>query len=259
MSLLPFSPSVPDTLHNYTAFGYKTLAVDEAFPFKVIGDLSCNPWPYLRRDIPHYWYVDSRYPTVGFLSHDEAHILYNTALQFAGQHALEIGCWMGWSSAHLAAAGVLLDVVDPVLAKPDFLDSLTHAMAHLGTSHRVNICPHHSPDAVKALAQAQAKQWSLAFIDGNHNRPGPLLDAKVVHQFIAADALVLFHDLTSPHVSEGLDFLKSNGWHTAIYHTMQVMGVAWRGNVQPIAHTPDPTIQWALPAHLQGFEVMSAP
>jgi hypothetical protein len=36
---------------------------------------------------------------------------------------------------------------------------------------------------------------------------------------------------------------------------MQIMGVAWRGNVQPIAHIPDPSVNWELPSHLQHYEV----
>jgi Macrocin-O-methyltransferase (TylF) len=31
--------------------------------------------------------------------------------------------------------------------------------------------------------------------------------------------------------------------------------VAWRGNVQPIAHRPDPAIDWQLPAHLRHYPV----
>jgi hypothetical protein len=36
---------------------------------------------------------------------------------------------------------------------------------------------------------------------------------------------------------------------------MQNMGVAWRGNVIPIQHQPDPKVNWQLPKHLQGYGV----
>ena len=50
---------------------------------------------------------------VGFMNRDENHILYNKALQFRGLRALEIGCWLGWSTCQVAMVGVILDVVDP--------------------------------------------------------------------------------------------------------------------------------------------------
>jgi predicted O-methyltransferase YrrM len=243
-------------LHDYISPGYCTLVLDEAFPFKTIGNPQANPWPYLRRDLPHHWYVDSRYPTIGFLSRDEAHILYNNACLFKGQHALEIGCWMGWSAAHIAAAGVgRLDVIDPVLAQPDFMASLTQAMSSLNAQATTHLWPQPSPLAVETLGQ-QGQLWSFIFIDGDHNRPAPRLDAEAVCRFAHPNAMVLFHDLTSPHVSEGLDYFKAQGWQTAIYNTMQIMGVAWRGTVQPVGHTPDPTIAWVLPDHLQHFAVI---
>jgi hypothetical protein len=36
-----------------------------------------------------------------------------------------------------------------------------------------------------------------------------------------------------------------------IYQTMQVMGVAWRGNVRPVEHFPDPSVDWPEAAHLR--------
>jgi HEAT repeat protein len=33
------------------------------------------------------------------------------------------------------------------------------------------------------------------------------------------------------------------------------MGVAWRGNVTPVPHQPDPRVEWSLPAHLRGHPV----
>src|SRR5260370_31774944 len=66
----------------------------------------------------------------------------------------------------------------------------------------------------------------------------------------AQDALMLFHELASPEVARAIDYLKDKGWNTMVYQTMQVMGVAWRGNVQPAQHFPDPSIIWPLPVHL---------
>ena len=91
-----------------------------------------------------------------------------------------------------------------------------------------------------------------------HDAPAPRLDTIACAAHAEADAMILYHDLASPEVAEGLTYLKNEGWQTLVYQTMQIMGVAWRGNVTPIRHTPDPRVQWTLPGHLAGFAVSSA-
>jgi len=75
------------------------------------------------------------------------------------------------------------------------------------------------------------------FIDGNHNGDYPLNDAKVCAKFAAEQAMILFHDLAFPEVAAGFKYLHDEGWSTRIYHTQQIMGVAWRGDVTPVNHT----------------------
>src|SRR5271156_4382905 len=104
--------------HDYISPGFQIVRPDAAFPNLAIRDPSDHPWTYLRRQIPHHFYHDKRHPIVGFLSRDEAALLHNIALPFAGKRALEIGCWLGWSACHLALAGVELDIIDPKLDRP---------------------------------------------------------------------------------------------------------------------------------------------
>jgi len=240
--------------HDYVSPDLVRIQLDAAFPNMIKGNPEPHPWPYLRREIPHHWYVDKQLPHVGFLSRDEAHLLYNNALQFRGKAALEIGCWLGWSACHLAAAGVQLDIVDPVLAKPAFTKAVTGALKASRPPLPATLVPGGSPAKVLELAQ-QGRRWSLIFIDGNHAAPAPLLDAQTCVPFAAPDAMILFHDLISPEVSQGLDYLQEQGWQTMIYQTMQIMGVAWRGNVQPVSHVPDPVVTWPVVKHLQRHSV----
>jgi predicted O-linked N-acetylglucosamine transferase (SPINDLY family)/cephalosporin hydroxylase/glycosyltransferase involved in cell wall biosynthesis len=242
---------------DYVSPGFALVKPDHAFSHMIVGNTDTCPWPYLRREIPHNWYVDERSQVVGFLSRDEAHILYNSALQFKGKRALEIGCWMGWSACHLALAGVQLDVVDPMLDRPEFYQSVSSSLEAAGVLDSVTLIPGFSPRQVEEFAAQQQRQWSLIFIDGDHEAPGPLRDAIACDQLAEPDAMILFHDLASPDVAQGLDYLRQRGWHTLIYQTMQIMGVAWRGNVQPVHHQPDPSIHWKLPSHLAYYTVSS--
>jgi hypothetical protein len=65
--------------------------------------------------------------------------------------------------------------------------------------------------------------------------------------------MIVFHDLVSPHVAAALRALAGKGWATRIYQTAQMMGVAWRGDISPIQHKPDPGQSWRVPEHLAGF------
>lgn len=239
---------------DYVAQGLAFVRPDRCFPNMRVGDPQRNEWPYLRRNIPHNWYVDARWPVIGWLDRDEAALLYNSALQFKGQCALEIGCFFGWSACHLGLAGVELDVIDPLLADPRIRESVEASLKAAGVRSRVHLYAGASPQKVVELASATNRPWSFIFIDGDHEGLAPLHDAEACCPFAAADAMVLFHDLASPHVAKGLDYYRRQGWQTRIYHTMQIMGAAWRGNVRPVRHRPDPRVDWKLPEHLAGFD-----
>src|SRR5439155_17913794 len=105
---------------------------DAAFPNMTLGDPNATNWRWMRKGLGHNWYVDRRRPTIGFVTRDEAAILYNSALQFRGKRALEIGVWLGWSACHLALAGVELDAVDPMLTLPGFLHNVTQHLTAAG-------------------------------------------------------------------------------------------------------------------------------
>ncbi|MEP6485797.1 glycosyltransferase [Microcoleus vaginatus GB2-A3] len=246
---------------DYVSPGLKIILPDAHFPNMIVADPQTCQWPYLRREIQHNWYVDRRAASVGFLSRDEAHILYNTALQFSGKKALEIGCWLGWSACHLALAGVELDVVDPLLERDDIrqsvIDSIQGALNASGVQTTVELIPGYSPQRVEEFSAQFNRKWSLIFIDGEHGEPVPLNDAIVCEKLAEEDAIILFHDLNAPDVAQGLDYLKQRGWNTVIYQTMQIMGAAWRGNVEPVKHQPDPNVSWQLPAHLHGYNISS--
>jgi predicted O-methyltransferase YrrM len=244
---------------DYVSPGLQIILPDDAFPHMVLGDRRQNTWPYLRREIPHNWYCDSTAASIGFVTRDEASILYNFALQFAGRLALEIGCWRGWSACHLALGGVPLDIIDPVLAQPEHLKPVTDSLEAAGVLAQCQLVGGFSPEEVHRLSHA-GKRWSLIFIDGNHEAPGPLNDAIAVAPYAEPDAAILFHDLAAPAVAQGLRYLRDAGWNVLVYLTMQIMAVAWRGNVRPLQHAPDPAVlNFPIPDHLADFPISGLP
>jgi lipopolysaccharide biosynthesis glycosyltransferase/GR25 family glycosyltransferase involved in LPS biosynthesis len=250
---------LPTSRWDYVSPNLIRVRPDDGFPNMIVGDVSRVRWPHLRRQIPHTWYCDRRNGSIGFASRDEAAILYNTALLFKGRRCLEIGCWMGWSAAHLLMGGVQLDIIDPVFSTTANLASVQNSLQwvakHAPPSSRYALHAGCSPDKVRELVAARPQKWAFAFIDGDHEGDGPLRDAQECEQHMEENALVLFHDLSSPFVTRGLDYFRDAGWSTRIYNTMQIMGVAWRGEVTPVEHRGDPRVRWEVPKHLDGYEI----
>ena len=236
---------------DYISPGLQAVRPDDCFPHMRAGDLLHHPWKYLRRDVPHIWYADDRFPLMGFLNRDEAALLHNIALQFRGKRALEIGGWLGWSACHLALAGVTLDVIDPAHDDPSFRAIVEESLACCGVSGRVSLAGGRSPESIAGLG----RKWSLFFIDGDHEAPAPVRDALACLPYAGADCAFVFHDLAAPAVAAGLRALADKGLHVVIYQTAQIMGMAWRGDVTPVAHTPDPQVAWQIPPHLVGLPV----
>src|SRR5262245_59851068 len=162
--------------YDYFAPALREVSMINAFPNMILGDKSAVSWPHFRREVSHRWYVDRRDPLTGFLTKDEAVLLHNIALLFKGKQALEIGCWRGWSTSHLASAGVALDVIDPVLQDAEWKSELEKALSVAAPGSRTTLHASTSPKSVLELGKL-GKKWALAFVEGEESAPGPRRDA----------------------------------------------------------------------------------
>lgn len=214
------------------------------------------PWPYLRKEVPHIWRSDTRNDTpyiIGNASVEEAVCLYSLARQFSGKRGLEIGSHFGWTGAHLLAAGLNMDFIDPEFSKSIRAQAVESAFNVLPNSPVYRLWAGSSPQIVAEVRAAKPDPWSFAFIDGNHDGDAPETDAKTVSQFLADDAIVVFHDLTSPFVERGLAFFRNNGFSVRLFNTMQILGVAWRGKVEILQHIADPNMSPISEEHLAKY------
>jgi predicted O-methyltransferase YrrM len=243
---------------DYVAESLSAPALDHLFPNMVEIDKSVSSWPWLRRDVDHTFRADRRNPIVGFINRDEASVLYSNARLFAGRRGLEIGAWRGWSTAHLIASGLgSLHVVEPLLADPEWWAEFAEVVRGAGGEDKTILIPEKSPDAVRRLGELGVR-WSFAFIDGDHDGEAPMRDALACAPYLESTAMVLFHDLVSPHVAKGLRTFEKLGWNVMAYQTAQMIGVAWRGEVAPVTHKPDPLQKWRVPDHLEGLALSGA-
>jgi hypothetical protein len=240
---------------DYVAAALETPILDALFPNMVVADKSVSTWPFFRKEIDHSFRVDRRNPTVGFINRDEGAILFGNARAFAGRGGIEVGAWRGWSTAHLIKAGIApLHVIEPLLADPAWRGEFEGVVRGAGGADTTTLVPEKSPEAVVRLGRSGVR-WSFAFIDGDHDGDAPKRDALAVAPFLEETAMVLFHDLVSPHVAAGLRALAAEGFRIMAYQTAQMMGVAWRGDIEPVEHKPDPSQNWRVPEHLDGIRI----
>jgi predicted O-methyltransferase YrrM len=247
----PVEPGGEPSRYDYLPPGLADPKLIQYFPTLIPGNLRRNRWNFLRVEAPHVWRIDDRSPSkgIGVLSIEEATLLFNLAQPHAGRRGLAIGCHFGWSTAHLLAAGLDLDVVDPSLYRPEQHQAVTKSLRQVPTAGGFRLWAAYSPSIIPAIRAVASPPWSFVFIDGDHEGDAPRLDAEAVLPWLHETAVVVFHDLVSPYVAAGLDVFRNQGWRTQVFNTMQIMGVAWRGDVRLPKHIPDPAMP-PLPAHL---------
>lgn len=175
-------------------------------------------------------------PACTYFTHDEAAILYAVGSQVSGAW-VDIGSRMGWTSAHLEAAGCLVIAVDPEYKLPVFL---ARASRSAGLS-RIIFVPLSSFEYFSSYPHIKA---SGAVIDGCHDSPEPSRDASWAAA--AGAEVILFHDFQGMPVRDAVRLLMGQGWKCRVYDTPNGVALCWRDkSFVPPGHVPDPSIDWA--------------
>jgi predicted O-methyltransferase YrrM len=136
--------------------------------------------------------------------------LYTLMRLIRPRMALEVGCFVGYSSICIAQAMEEngfghLHSFDLFMHRPDLqspvagecADSLVVARAHLqhaGLAHRVNFHKGDSAPEIRRLFGEGKEMFDFAFIDGDHTIQGCLADWRAVDELLADGGVVLLHD-----------------------------------------------------------------
>jgi predicted O-methyltransferase YrrM len=245
---------MPLHANDYVSPNFEVIDVDFAFPNLANGPPETAPWGSayevgVASGRSHAWYCHSSLVPCGYSNRDEVLLMYNVAKTFSSGAGLEIGCYFGWSTAHLARNFERFDVVDPILSSPS-LPEIEASLSAAGVRERCKLHGGLSPEIPVQIGREHGPLWSFALVDGDHALPAPLADTAGVEPFMLADAAIVFHDLYCPPVGEALNYLKWRGWKTRACQTANGVGIAWRGSIQLPVHIPDPRVQWKMPERL---------
>lgn len=244
--------------YDYVPAGFEVPDLLPLFPYAEEKDPKTVNWEYLRYETPHIWRSDTRDDkpwNTGNVSVEEAACLYTLAKQFGGKRALEIGSHFGWTAAHILSAGVHLDCIDPEFSAFGRSEAVAAVLDQVDTNGDYRLWGGFSPDLVDEVRATKREPFSFVLIDGSHDADAPRLDAQAVLPHLANNCVVVFHDLTSPFVERGLYVFRQEGFQTRLFNTMQILGVAWRGNVSIPDHQADRNVPIFLPKHLHKYEI----
>jgi predicted O-methyltransferase YrrM len=182
-------------------------------------------------------------PGCGYISDEEAAIIYQTAQAFPGTW-VEVGAHTGWSGAHIALGAGELVALEPMFYQVGFFRRARENWGRAGVWDRVLPIAYGS-DRYFAEGGASDVVFSGAFIDGDHEPGMPLQDARLVLPRMSERCCVAFHDFVGPPVREAVTWLvREQGFRFRVYDTMGMLAVCWRGDFAPVEHAGDPGRDW---------------
>ncbi len=236
---------------DYVSPGLLPVRPDRYLPYIHVFDVSILRKNDSRAGNRHLTYVDARRPHVVLPNRDEGALIHNTALRVRGKRMLLLNCGIGWTLAHVRAAGGRLDIIDPLMGDEVVRDTVAGVLQALDTGpscYSANV-----PGNIPVVREMDPQPWSLALADADTFGGSTLAVLQNVMPHMAGDAFVLVTGAVRPEAGPALDWLAAAGWSVRVYDTARALAVAWRGTVTPVEHQPDPDVDWDRPPHLTSY------
>ena len=179
----------------------------------------------------------------GFITHDEAAILYHIAKRTPGKW-IDIGSRFGWSSAHIALSGSTVFAVDQDYKVPHLLErARANLRGHIETCLRIVPVAKTSNEYFEDLMDTE--YFDGVMVDGNHDHPCPTEDASNAMDVITGKGVIVFHDFWGRPVQDAVNYLINEGMKCRVYNTPNGMAVCGDFPLEQFPdHVPDPTIDW---------------
>ena len=242
---------------DYVADNLEAPKLDRLFPNMAEFDRSVTTWPWLgATSITPIGPTGAIRSSASSTATRPRSSTANARL-FAGRAGFEIGAWRGWSTAHLIACGPRLPACRRAAARrPRMAGGVRSGGAR--RRRRRDDDPRRRRRA-RRRSYASAKsgaRWSFAFIDGDHDGEAPTRDALASPALSRADRDGPVPRSRLAPCRQGPARARASRLEASWpIRPRRWSASAWRGDVAPVAHTPDPTQSWSVPEHLSGIPI----
>lgn len=217
--------TVPDIRPHFPSLYWRPMPHSYGVPV-------ASDWQDKPKDDP----VFGPFRNCGLWTMDEAAILYQVAKQSPGTW-VDIGANIGWTTAHIRAAGRSVCPVDTMYGNSEFrnraaanLDAVTVTNGFAGTSAQ--------------FLATFIGPFSGIVIDGDHDDPNPTTDAAMAVCRLDERAVILFHDARGGPVKKAIRWLLNYfpEFHCRLYPTPHGVALCWRGELEPPEYEPLPGV-----------------
>lgn len=171
------------------------------------------------------------YRTCGFWSEAESEFLADVADQFTGGEWLEIGAHTGWCTDILTRDAGRITSIEPMFSLREWFKRFA-VNVDLGCA-KVMPWAGRSDQYFEVWDGAGGRTFDGVLIDGDHNHPCPLNDAKNSFDRLNGRAVVLLHDFRGPAVWDAAKYLVDRGMKFKVYPSVHMVCVCWRGEFDP--------------------------
>lgn len=169
-------------------------------------------------------------------SQSEIHLLNLFGKYAQKTPCLEIGSYVGWSSAALLYNNpqMTLHCVDAFVEQAGYLhiepdqtviDRFTENMRAAGLSERIVLHIDWSPGCIPGISE---QPWGLVFLDGWHLDGQPAKDVDGIIPWMADDGVLILHDVWMQDVYAAARGLLFKGWHMTVFPTANTLAVLYR-------------------------------
>lgn len=216
---------------------------------------ACEPFPVARRIIEHFpnligrnapgngsnetHFTDEDLGEAIAMPASEAQLLYKIGQQSTCRRVVEIGAYIGWSTAHLLdglqwrGSFQRLTVIDPFTesdkspsqTEDRFWCNLTGSGSNVD---RIDVFRGASPDILPVVKPRNG--WDFAFIDGEHSGKQPLRDIMGLLPCLMPGSVVVWHDAWLPGVGDAIGWLAGEGWANVELPTANLMTISFQGD-----------------------------
>jgi len=195
-----------------------------------------NAFPELVADIgpdplhPALYYQDCELGGALCAPAIEAEILRMAVRLLQPAVALEVGSYVGWTAAHIAAGlgdrgllvclDTLTECKDADACERRFWGNLQRA----GLARRVRLVRGKSPDDLPTVV---TYPLHFAFLDGEHMGAAPLKDVQGLESLMALHGVIALHDTWMKGVAGAVTWLQGQRWTVQVFDTPARLAFAY--------------------------------